>query len=352
MTEAPRIDAQALLTFATAAYEKVGMPHEDARLIADTLVQADLWGHQSHGVMRLAWYTARIQNGVAKPVATPEYLTDMGAVAVIDGHDSMGQVLTAMAAKDAIARAKQHGIGAVALRNSNHFGTAMYYTLMAPPEGCILFLATNGSPAMAPWGGKKKLVGNNPWSWAAPAGKHAPYVLDIANTSVARGKIYLARQKNQPIPADWALDAEGQVTTDPVAAISGLLQPMAGHKGYGISLTMDVLSGILTGSQFGPGVFGPYQAEKKSGAGHLLIALNVEAFQPLDQFNARMEAMIAGIKAVPLAKGVNEVFYPGEIEARNDRRFRAEGLTIPADTIAELRQTGKDLGIEHLFPLA
>jgi LDH2 family malate/lactate/ureidoglycolate dehydrogenase len=350
MTDTPRIRADHLLEFATAIYVKAGMPVEDAHLAADTLVQADLWGHQSHGVMRLPWYVARLKSGVAKPVATPEYVVDMGAVGVIDGHDGMGQVLTAQAAKDVIRRAKLHGIGAVALRNSNHFGTAMYYTLMAPPEGCIMFMSTNASPAMAPWGGREKLVGNNPWSWAAPAGRYAPMVLDIANTGVARGKIYLARQKGVPIPPDWAINAEGEPTTDPVEALSGIIQPMAGHKGYAISVIMDVLSGVLTASEFGPGVAGPYQPDKRSGAGHLLIALNVEVFQPLAAFNARIEAMIAGLKGVKRAKGIEEVFYPGEIEARNDLRNRAEGLQLPADTLTDLANLAGDMRVKHDLP--
>ena len=352
MAETPRIAADRLLSFATAAYVTVGMPPQDAHLAADTLVQADLWGHQSHGVMRLPWYVARLKTGTAKPVATPEQIVDVGAVGVVDGHDGMGQVVTALAARDVIRRAKAHGIGAVAVRNSNHFGTAMYYTLMAPPEGCIMFLSTNASPAMAPWGGRKKSVGNNPWSWSAPAGRHAPLVLDIANTAVARGKVYLARQRGTSIPADWAVDARGVPTTDPEAALAGIIQPMAGHKGYAISVVMDMLSGILTGSEFGPGVFGPYQAEKRSGAGHLLIALNVEVFQPRAAFEARMEAMIAGLKGVDRADGCDEIFYPGEIEARNDVANRRDGLMLPADTQADLAKLARELGIEALWPLA
>jgi LDH2 family malate/lactate/ureidoglycolate dehydrogenase len=350
MTDVKAVRADQLLEFATAVYVALGMPVDDAHIAADTLVQADLWGHQSHGVMRLSWYAARLKSGVAKAVAEPEYVVDLGAVGVIDGHDGMGQVLTARAAKDVIGRAKKHGIGAVALRNSNHFGTAMYYTLMAPPEGCIMFMSTNASPAMAPWGGREKLVGNNPWSWAAPAGSHAPLVLDIANTSVARGKIYLARQKGLPIPDGWAINADGAPTTDPVEALSGIIQPMAGHKGYAISVVMDMLSGVLTGSAFGPGVSGPYQAEKRSGAGHLLIALNVEVFQPLATFNSRMDEMISNIKNVKLAKGIDEVFYPGELEARNNTKNRDDGLMLPADTLTDLGGLAKELGLENKLP--
>ena len=321
------------------------MPAQDARLVADTLVQADLWGHQSHGVLRLPWYLARLRAGVCRAVAQPEFVVDGGAVAVIDGGDALGQVLTAYAMRDAIRRAKAHGLAAVALRNSNHFGTALFYTLMAARAGCVAFLSTNASPAMAPWGGRQKTVGTNPWSWAAPAGKHPPMVLDIANTGVARGKIYLAKQKGEPIPEGWAIDAVGAPTTDPAAAIDGIILPMAGHKGYAIAAMMDMLSGVLTGSAFGTGVAGPYKTERKSGAGQMMIVLDIAAFQPLPEFEARMEQMIAELKGVPLAVGHDEVFYPGEIEARNEVRNRREGLLLPDDTLRDLEKVAAECGV-------
>jgi LDH2 family malate/lactate/ureidoglycolate dehydrogenase len=345
------IPVDPLRDFATAIYVSVGMPAPDARLAADSLVQADLWGHQSHGVMRLSWYAARLKAaGVCDPVAKPKIVADVGALAVIDGQDAMGQVLMAVAAKEALRRAKTYGIGAVGLRNSNHFGTAMYFTLMAPPEGCIAFLSSNASPAMAPWGGRKKTVGTNPWSWAAPAGRHAPMVLDIANTGVARGKIYLAKQMGLPIPEGWAIDAQGAPTTEPGAAIGGMILPMAQHKGYAIAVMMDMLSGVLTGSAFGSGVHGPYQSEHRSGAGQFMIALNIEAMQPLAAFNARMEQLIAELKAVPLAEGFDEIVYPGELEARNDASNRQHGLVLPADTVADLTKLAREFGLQSQLP--
>jgi LDH2 family malate/lactate/ureidoglycolate dehydrogenase len=341
-----RVDPHRLLDFTTAVYVGAGMPEEDARLAADTLVQADLWGHQSHGVLRLPWYVGRLRAGVCEPVTRPEFIVDAGAIAVMDGLHAMGQVLTARAMEDAVRRAKVHGIGAIALRNSNHFGTAMYYTVMAAREGCIAFLSTNASPAMAPWGGRKKTVGTNPWSWAAPAGKHAPMVLDVANTGVARGKIYLARQKGLPIPEGWAINAAGAPTTDPQEAIDGIILPMAQHKGYAIAVMMDMLSGALSGSHCGTGVFGPYQTEHRSGAGQFMIALNVQAFRPMADFEAQMESLIAELKSVPLAPGFEEVFYPGEIEARHDSENRRSGLLLPADTIRDLRKLAQDYGLQ------
>jgi LDH2 family malate/lactate/ureidoglycolate dehydrogenase len=344
------VSARGLRDFAAAAYETVGMPQDDARLCADSLVQADLWGHQSHGAMRLSWYLARLRAGVCDPAARPKFVVDAGAIAVIDGGDAMGQVLMANATHEAIGRAKKHGIGAVAVRHSNHFGMALYFTLMAARDNCVAFLSTNASPAMAPWGGRKKTVGTNPWSWACPGGSHAPMALDVANTGVARGKIYLARQKGEAIPLGWAMDACGAPTTDPQDAISGIILPMAEHKGYAIAVIMDMLSGVLTGSGFGTKVHGPYQTEQKSNAGQLMIVLDIAAFQPIELFNRRMDELIAELKSVPLAPGFEEVFYPGEIEARKDLQLRRDGLAFPRETLSDLRALATDLGLMSMLP--
>ena len=343
-------DPDALREFACAVYESAGVPSEDARLVADTLVQADLWGHQSHGVLRLGWYLERIRSRAMRAVTNANIVRDHGAIAVIDGDDGIGQVLAANAADEAIRRAKAYGIGAVSVRNSNHFGTAMYYTLAASRAGCIGFLSTNASPAMAPWGGRLKAVGTNPWSIAAPAVGRATVVMDIANTAVARGKVYLARQKGIEIPPGWASDADGEPTTDAQKAIEGLILPMAGHKGYAIALMMDVLSGVLTGSGFGDEVHGPYEAEAKSRCGHLMIALDIEAFQPRAEFDARMERLIATLKNAPRANGVDEIFYPGELEARSDATLRTNGLVLPPDTSRDLERIAKQCGLEHRLP--
>jgi LDH2 family malate/lactate/ureidoglycolate dehydrogenase len=351
MSAAPRVDADRLIDFAAAVYSGAGMPEADARLVADTLVQADLWGHQSHGVLRLGWYLDRVRNKVMNPVTKPEFAVDAGAVAVIDGHDGVGHVLTALATREAVKRARAHGIGVVGVRMSNHFGTCMYYTLMGAREGCVMLLTTNGGPAMAPWGGRQKIIGTNPWSVAAPAGSRAPFVVDMAATGVARGKIYLARNKGLPIPLGWAINNAGEPTTDPQEAIDGIILPMAEHKGYAIAAMVDMLSGVLTGSGFLSNVHSPYKTAEKSNCGHLMIAMNIAAFQPLAQFNARMEQFIAEIKAVPTAKGYDEVFYPGEIEANNDARNRKNGILFPDDTLADLRRIARETGLEARLPL-
>jgi len=350
MTAPARIDSKKLADFAAAVYMTAGMSGTDASLLADTLVQADLWGHQSHAVLRLGWYLDRLRNGVMRPTPKIDQLVDAGAMGLIDGNESVGQVTTMHATRQAILRAKAHGVGIVGVRNSNHFGTCMYYTLAGARENCVMLLTSNGGPAMAPWGGRRKIVGTNPWSVAAPAGTHPPFVVDMANTGVARGKIYLAHNKRQQIPEGWAIDKDGAPTTDPQAAIEGIVLPMAGHKGYAIAMMVDVLSGVLTGSGFLSGVHSPYKTAEKSNCGHFMIAVNIEALQPLAQFNARMEQYIAELKSVPLAKGYDEVFYPGEIEANNDIANRRDGLLLPADTLENLASIARDTGLTGLLP--
>ncbi len=315
-----------------------GMPEPEARLVADSLAVSDGWGHPSHGMLRLSWYVARLQSGVMSPVTAPEFIVDAGAIAVLDGRDGVGQIVTDIACRDAVARAKQHGIGLVAVRNSNHFGTAAYWTRRMADAGCVGLLTTNGSPAMAPWGGLEKTVGANPWSIATPGGSYGTVVLDIANTGVARGKIYSALQKGLPIPIEWAITKDGAPTTDPQEAIDGILLPMAGHKGYGISFMMDVLSGVLTGSGIATEIAGPYVPDARSRCGHLAIAIDIDALVGSEQFDARIDELIATTKSVPLAQGVEEVFYPGEIENRAGARAADEGIWLPDKTIDELKE--------------
>lgn len=340
-----RVAADRLIDFATGALSQVGVPAEEALLVSDSLVRSDLWGHQSHGVLRLPWYVNRIRSGAMSPVTLPETIGDVGAVAVIDGHDGVGQVLARHAAREAIVRAKAHGIGAVGVRNSNHFGTAAYFTRMAPPEGCVAILTTNSSPALAPWGGRERAVGSNPWSIAAPAGGGRTAVMDVSNSVVARGKIYLARQRKEAIPPGWAISTAGRPTTDPAEALAGTMLPMAEHKGFVISVMMDVLSGVLTGSGFGRAVAGPYQSDRPARVGHLYIAIDVAAFLPNETFEARMRDLLADLKATPLAEGFEEIYYPGEMEDRYEARGREYGIELPDQTRTDLSRMADQIGV-------
>ncbi|MEW2404156.1 Ldh family oxidoreductase [Streptomyces sp. NPDC046862] len=330
------VGAADLLRFAAASTETYGVPPEDARVLADTLVVAELWGHASHGMLRLPWYLSRITSGATAAVAAPATVGDNGAVLVVDGRDGLGQVLANRAVGQGVERARRHGISAVAVRNSGHFGTAAYFTRKAAEQGCVALLATNASPAMAPWGGREKRIGTNPWSIAAPGGRYGTVVMDIANTAVARGKIYHARERGEPIPEGWAADADGVPTTDPRRAIEGLILPMAGHKGYAMSFMFDVLAGVLTGSAFGSSVVGPYRPTGRSGVGHLLICVDIRSMAEPAEFERRMEALIEETKSTPAAPGAAEVLVPGEPEVRTAERLRTEGITVADDTWAAL----------------
>jgi LDH2 family malate/lactate/ureidoglycolate dehydrogenase len=344
-----RYSAARLIEFAAASLRAVGVPDRDADLWADTLVRSDLRGHPSHGIFRLRWYVRRIQHKVMSPSTELETVRDHLAVTLLDANDGVGQVAAFRAMELAIERAKTYGIAAVSVQRSNHFGAAMYFTLQAVPYGCIGMIATNASPAMAPWGGRTAVLGNNPWSIASPAGRHDPLILDIANTMVARGKIYTARQEGKAIPPGWAIDRTGRPTIDPTEALAGLILPIGGHKGYAISFMIDVLTGVLSGSEFAGGVAGPYQAERRSGCGHLIIVLDIEAFMDLDEFNSRVELLISEVKGAPLAEDADEILYPGEPEARAERENTRRGITLPQATVDDLRSLAGELGAPHPF---
>jgi len=289
---------------------------------------------------------ARLRSGVMTAHTRPETLIDSGPLLLLDGKEGIGQVLADHARLQAVARARQYGIGAVRIRNSNHFGTAMYYTRRAAKDGCVSLLTTNASPAMAPWGGRQKVLGTNPWSLGAPWGDKVVAV-DIANTAVARGKVYLAMNRGEPIPETWALTREGAPTTDPAEGVLGVILPMAGHKGYAITFLMDVLSGALTGSGVGTEVHGPYEPEARSRAGHLFLAIDPSALGDPADYEARVQRLIDEVKDVPLAQGFDEVFYPGEVEDRAEAsNVAAGGVTLAADSLADLRRLGADTGVD------
>lgn len=336
------VHADELTRFGTAVLQAQGVPAADAQLLADSLVAAELWGHSSHGMLRLPWYVERLRSGAMRAVTESSFAVDNGAVVVLDGHDGIGQVLTDQAVKLGIERARRHGISAVGVRNSGHFGTAAYFTRQAAKAGCVTFLSTNASPAMAPWGGRSKAIGTNPWSIAAPAGKYGVAVMDIANTAVARGKIYLAAERDETIPATWAANDQGVPTTNAKEAIHGLILPMAGHKGYVISFMMDVLAGVLTGSRFGSEVAGPYEADRKSGCGHMLLTIDIASMMTLPEFEQRMEALVAEVKAVPTADGVDEIFFPGELEDIHTERHRRTGISMADNTWQSLAKLGDE----------
>lgn len=339
-------DPAVLVTLVSRLFVHAGVPGQDADLIADSLVTSEIWGHPSHGLLRVPWYLARIEAGLAKPAVEPEVVGDAGAIAIMDGRDGIGQVVTDRAMNEAMRRAQAHGIGAVSVRDSNHFGTAAYYTRRAAERGYLAMLVTNSSPAMAPWGGREKVFGANPWSLAAPAGRHGSVVMDISNTAVARGKIYAARERGEEIPPTWATAADGTPTADPVVAAAGLLMPMGGHKGYAIAFMMDVLAGVLSGAATGRDIVGPQQARDRSRCGHFAAAIDLEALVGLDTFQERMEAIVAQAHDTPRADGVDRILVPGELERSAEARVAEQGLQVASRTVDQLRAIAVERGID------
>ena len=351
-----RVDPDRLRVAVSEIYRKLGVCDHKAALLADSLVMADLWGHSSHGVMRAAWYADRIASKVMDVDAEPAVTVDTGPLVGMDGHNGIGQHITSEAVEQVAARAGTYGIACVSIRRSGHFGAAMYFTKMLAERNMIGFLATNASPAMAPFGSREKLIGNNPQSCAAPTGLSAPFILDISHTEVARGKIYLAKERREAIPENWALDQSGAPTTDPAQAILGTLLPMGGHKGFGLSAMMDVLSGILSGSAFGTDINGPYVPDRPSGVGHFLYAIDIARLRELDDFMSDMQSMIATWKASQTKSGVCEIFYPGEKEHRHHLGCLSEGLKLHADIVSNLVSLAKTSGLplseEDLFSVS
>ncbi len=346
MASAQRIRPEALLSFTAAVLRAEGVPQPDAHLLADTLVTAELWGHPSHGMLRLPWYVARLRSGAMERVTRIEPVRDTGALVVLDGGNGIGQVITDHAVSLGIDRAREYGVSAIGVRNSGHFGTAAYFTRKAADQGCVALLCTNASPAMAPWGGRRKSIGTNPWSIAAPAGRHGAVVMDLANTAVARGKVYLAAERGTAIPEGWAADADGNPTTDPRRAIEGLILPMAGPKGYVISFMFDVLAGVLTGSAFGADVAGPYQPDAVSGVGHLLLTIDVAAMADPASYAERIEALVEATRSAETAAWADRILVPGEPEDQNLAENTRAGISLTATTWAGLVRLGAETQVD------
>ncbi len=251
----------------------------------------------------------------------------------------------------AIEKARQKGLALVGVGRSNHFGTASYFSRMAPPHGMIGFAATNCCPGMAPWGGRTRLLGNNPFSVAVPAGGSFPVILDMAQTAVAKGKLFLAMKEGRSIPPGWAMDSRGQPTEDPKEGFKGLLMPIGGYKGYGLALMVEVLAGALTGAGMLDELPLPLSAEGKGEVGHMLGALKVEEFMPLEQFKGRIRTVVGKLKASERREGFEEVLMPGELEWRREEENRRRGVPLSEELYASLRELGQELELKVPSPL-
>ncbi|MGE3272316.1 MAG: Ldh family oxidoreductase [Chloroflexota bacterium] len=321
-------------------FERLDVPAEDAGIVAHHLVEADLRGVHSHGVIRVPTYVAGIKAGKINPRPKIEVVEDHGGQVVMDGDFGLGQLTAFRANELAIERGKEHGLAAVVLRRSTHCGAMGYYAVRARAQGLIGLAITNAGMNMTPIGGTAKIVGYNPFAIAVPTTRDWPMVLDIATSVVAGGKLDVARSKGESIPLGWARDSDGNPTTDPVAARAGSLEPVGGHKGLALAVMLDVLAGVLSGGRFG-GMLGT-----EPGRGEMaqfFLTVDITRFMPMDQFLARMDELIDQIHNSPKSPGVSRIYVAGEIEADLQAKREAEGVPMEESVLAALDKAEQEL---------
>jgi LDH2 family malate/lactate/ureidoglycolate dehydrogenase len=258
--------------------------------------------------------------------------------ALLDGGNGLGQVAAHRAMSLAIQKARQFGTGLVLVRNTNHIGILAFYSVMAAQQGMVGVVLCNSAPSMSPWGGAEPFFGTNPLSIAIPGEGSDPIVLDMSSSIVARGKIRRAQRMKEPIPLGWALDENGQPTTDPDAALKGTLLPIGGPKGYGLAFMIDILTGMLSGSHYGPAVRSFHELSGPTGIGVLTLALDIERFMPLAQFKERLASYTGSLRKVRRAKGVSRIYLPGEIELEKEKKSLEEGIELSDSTVRSLNQ--------------
>jgi len=343
-----RIMPATLAADVAAIFAACGMSAEDAALLAGSLAAADQRGIHSHGTLRVPEYVDKLTKGGVDPRGRPALTSDSGAALVIDAHNAMGQIAAAFAMQQAIARAQQVHVAIAAVRRSNHCGAMDHWAGMALAHGMIGVAMTNALPTMAPWGGIDKIVGINPLAVAIPAGEEPPIVLDIAFGATAHGKIRVYRQKGFPIPEGWAFDAAGNPTTDAATAMDGLIQPIGGHKGVGLGIVMGLLSSLLSGAAYGTELGNMVDGPKAGHDGHLFLAIDVAAFQPLATVRARVDAASRQITASRRRAGVERLYPPGLLEHEFAARYAIDGIPLNAETLEGIRAAGRRFGLDVL----
>jgi ureidoglycolate dehydrogenase (NAD+) len=343
-----RISPEKLTQFCVEAFVKAGIMPERAQIIADVLVTTDTWGTFSHGTGALKHYINTMKTGGIDSSAAPEVVSEGPSWAVVDGHSCMGMLSCSLAMNLAIAKARTHTISWVGVRNSSHFGAAGYYANMAADQDMIGIAMSNADPNMVVPGARGHVIGNNPMAYAVPAGDEFPVLLDIALSAVAAGKIYAMKALGQPIPPNWITDADGLPTSDAKDwPHSGSMVPMAGHKGYGIALLIEVLAGVLTGA----GVLGEvkswiWNSDQVSRLGQAFMVINVGEIIPIGVFKHRVDEVIREIRQSPKAKGAERVYAPGEIEWEKREDALKNGIPLPEQVLADLERVGEQLGLD------
>jgi LDH2 family malate/lactate/ureidoglycolate dehydrogenase len=341
------VTPEAAEAFGRALLLAHGVPEADARTVARCLVSADLRGVDTHGLLRLPGYLDRIRRGLinVRPDLKPERVTPVAAT--LDGQNAFGFVVGTRAMEEAIAIARDFGIGIVAARRSTHFGMAASYVQQALEQGFIALVFSNASPAMPPWGGRAALLGTNPFAAGAPGGALSPFLLDMSPAVAARGKIRRAERRGETIPEGYALDAEGRSTTDPTRALQGVVLPIGTYKGSGLSMMMDIFGGVITGAACAGDVADQYKVfDRPQDVGHFFFAMKPDLFVPRAEYERRMDTLVRRVRECPKAEGFDEILIPGEPESRIDAVRRREGIPYAAAELAILDQEAAKAGVE------
>ena len=349
-----------LKAFVTRIYEKLGVPDQDARVAAEIAVAADLRGVDSHGVVMLPRKVDYMRRGLIEPTPKIKVDRETPATALLDGGNGLGEVVSQRAMEICIQKAKTVGAGFVAVHDSNHYGIAAYYSMMALDHDMIGISMTNATPIVVPTFGRKATIGTNPISLAAPAGMEHPYVLDMATSIVPSGKMAVYKNLGRNLPVGWAIDKEERAMTNPgevtkmlYSRTGGGLLPLGGggeefggHKGYGLSLMVDILSGVLSGSAFGLDVYPQKDGNPAPGnVGHFFGALSIGSFLPQALFEQRMDDIINALKSSPKALGQDRIYIHGEKEFEIEDERRRDGIPLPDQVLEPLRKLADDLQV-------
>jgi len=345
-----RINHEKLTRFVQAAFEKLGVPAADAQIAAETLVAADLRGVDTHGVIRFspyAWYVKWLSDGSMTAKPNIQVISETPSTALLDGDRGMGMVIGHRAMELAIEKAKQCGIGMVGVRNSRHYGMSAQYAMQALAHNMIGIAMTNASRQVVPTFGREARFGTNPMCFAVPAGKELPFVLDMATTTAAAGKLELAARLEKSIPTGWALDEKAEPTHDPrVAQKARRLLPLGGsrdngsHKGYGLAILVEILCGVLTGT------LTALNADQDP-RGHFFGAIRVDAFRPVTEFKRDMDRLIRELKSTPPIQGQNRVYVAGEIEFETAEERAERGVPLLPSVLKGLREVSEQLGMTY-----
>ena len=315
------------------------VPTDQASIIAEVTLDGDLKGFSSHGIGRFPQYIKGLESGNIKPHTEIDVEKESAATALVNGNHGFGHVVTYRSMEMAIEKAKEAGIGLVGIHNSNHFGVAGYYSDMAVMEDLIGIVTANTEPAVAPIGGKEPILGTNPLAIGIPSGSHYLSV-DMATSASARGKLLESKRRGESIPENVALDADGKPTTDPVEALKGSILPFGAHKGYALSLMIEILAGPLVRASYGKGVTGTANPEVPCTKGDLIAAIDPSKFVDLDQFKEEVDDLVSEVKSTP------NVMVPGDFEVLNVKRHQKEGIPLDETLVQQLREIATRVDVD------